>query len=290
MKSLKEIIQDTGKKGAAVGHFNISDLVTLKAIFLAAKELSLPVIVGTSEGERDFIGVRQAAALVKNLREEYDFPIFINADHTRSLDKVKEASEAGYDSIIFDGAVLSFEENVRKTREAVELVKSKNPDILVEGELGYIGSSSELLKEMPKGAAADPETFTKPEQAKEFVERTGVDLFAPAVGNIHGMYENIPNPNLDIQRIREIKEAAGVPLVLHGGSGIRDKDFIEGIKAGISIIHISTELRFAWRKSLEKSLKDNPDVLSPYKIQSPVVEAVKEVVLRKLRLFSGSQP
>ena len=294
MKLLRETLAEAQEKGGAVGHFNISDLVALKAIFEAAWELNVPVLIGTSEGERDFLGPRQAAALVRALREEHQFPIFLNADHTHSMEKAKEAVAAGYDAILFDGAKLNWEENVTQTKFVVEYVKSVNPDILVEGEIGYIGSSSELLKEIPAGAAVRPEDLTTPEQAAEFVKRTGVDLLAPAVGNFHGLLGEASGPdaagkNLDIARIAAIKKAVNVPLVLHGGSGTSDADFREAINAGVSIIHINTELRLAWRKGMELGLRRKPDEVAPYKLYSFPLEAIKKTVSERLRLFSSPQ-
>lgn len=289
MKTLKEIINEAGAKGVAVGHFNISDLAALEAIFETARGLGVPVIIGTSEGEREFIGVRQAVALVKSFRDQYDFPIFLNADHTHSLEKIKEAVEAGYDAVLFDGGKLAFEENIKQTKEAVDWVRLANPNILIEGEIGYIGSSSQILKEVPAGAALKPEDLTSPEQAKEFVEKTGVDLLAPAVGNIHGI---VVQPGfvekLDIERIGAIKEVAGVPLVLHGGSGLREEDFRAAIKAGISIVHINTEIRQAWRHGMEEGLAKNPDEVAPYKISISSVEEMKKIIKRKLEIFNGS--
>ena len=149
MKTLKEYIAEAEKKGVAIGHFNISNLETLKGIFEAAKKLDLPVIIGTAEGERNFIGTKQAVALVKSLREEFSYPIFLNADHTYSFDKVKEAVDAGYDAVIFDATGLSFEENIKITKQCVAYAKSVNPNIIVEAELGFIGSSSNVLEGIP---------------------------------------------------------------------------------------------------------------------------------------------
>lgn len=292
MKNLKEILKEAAEKNVAIGHFNISDLAALKAIFESAKELNMPVLIGTSEGEREFIGAKQAALLIKSLRDEFNYPIFLNADHTHSFEKVKEAVVAGYDAILFDGGKLSFEENIRQTREVVEYVKSVSVDqgreILVEGEIGYIGSSSEILKEIPTGAAFKPEDLTTPEQAKEFVEKTGVDLLAPAVGNIHGIivHEGFFE-KLDIERIQAIKKSVGVPLVLHGASGLNDEDLRASIKAGIGIIHINTELRQAWRRGIEAGLKNSPNEVAPYKLYTPAIQEMKKLIADKLRLFSG---
>ncbi len=291
MKTLQEIIREARAKNIAVGHFNISDLAALDAIFAAARELGLPVIIGTSEGEREFIGPEQAVALVRSLREEYDYPIFINADHTHSFEKIQEAVAAGYDSIIADFAKLPLEDNIRETKRAVEYAKSIRPDIIIEGELGYIGTSSEVMQDLPPGAAIDAAHFTTPEGGARFVKETGVDFFAPAVGNIHGMFEHATKPRLDIGRIAAIKEAVNaargteVPLVLHGGSGNLDEDFAAAIKAGISIVHINTEIRRAWRAGMEEGLK--LDTVAPYKISEPAVEAVKALVKQRLALFAG---
>lgn len=283
---LLELIKEAEVRKVAIGHFNISDLAGLNAIIRAAKDLGVPVVVGVSEGEEKFIGRKTAVALIRSLREEYGYPVFLNADHSHSFERVREVVEAGFDSVIFDASKLSFEENVRQTKEVVEWVKSKYPDVIVEGELGYIGSASEVQKEIPAGAAIREEDLTSPEQAKEFVEKTGVEMLAPAVGNIHGI---IVAPGfeerLNIGRIRAIREAVSVPLVLHGASGLPDQDFREAIQAGINLIHINTEIRVAWRKGVEEGLRANPDEVAPYKILPKAENAVYEVVKRRLELF-----
>jgi fructose-bisphosphate aldolase, class II len=245
------------------------------------------VIIGTAEGERNFIGTKQAVALIKSLREEYDYPIFLNADHTYSFDKVKEAVDAGYDAVIFDATNLSFEENIKITKQCVDYAKSVNPDILVEAELGFIGSSSKVLDEIPEGVKITEEFLTKPEEAKKFVLETGIDMLAPAIGNIHGMLKGGKDPALNIQRIKEIKEAVGIPLVLHGASGNSSLDIKESIKAGMAIVHINTEIRVAFRKGLVKSLQENPDEVAPYKYMKEAVKSVGAVVEEKLKLFSN---
>jgi fructose-bisphosphate aldolase, class II len=244
------------------------------------------VIVGASEGERSFMGVRQIAALVKSLRDEFDFPIFLDADHTHSLVGAEEVARAGFDSVVFDRSALPLEENVRQTRAAVTALKAIHPSILIEGEIGDIGSGSEIHDAMPAPSRA----LTTPEEARQFVEETGIDILAPAVGSMHGMSRSMvqgeSKQRLDIERIAAIRKAARVPLTLHGGSGTDDDDFRKAIAAGISIIHINTELRVAWRRSLESSLAGKPDEVVPYKILPPVVESVREVVKSRLELFN----
>ena len=285
IKSLKQYILEAEEKKVAIGHFNISDLEMLHAIVGAAKGLNLPVIIGVSEGERDFMGVKEVVALIKTLREDGQ-PIFLNADHTYSFERVKEAIDAGFDSVIIDGAKLSYEENKKLTKQCVDYARtSSNPHILVEAELGYIGQSSKVLDGVPEGVDLKA-GLTKPEQAADFVAATGVDLFAPAVGNIHGMMRTGHDPDLDIERISAVRKAAGVPLVLHGGSGTTDSDFVKAIEAGISIVHVSTELRVAFHEGLKKTLSDNPEEVAPYKYLKLPVDEVRKVVEARLKLFN----
>jgi len=247
MRQLRDLLQKAQQNGQAIGHFNVSDLVLLKAVFTAARELNVPVVVGLSEGEREFVGTRQIAAFVRNLREEFDFPIFLNADHTHSLAKGIEAAKAGFDSIVFDLSSLPIEENMRQTKQAIEALKAINPSMLVEGEIGDIGSGSEIHDSSPDLSKG----LSTPEEAKQFVEATGVDILAPAVGNMHGMLRSMvrgeTKKHLDIERISGIKKAARVFLTLHGASGTDDEDLRKAIRAGINIVHINTELRVAWR-------------------------------------------
>ncbi len=289
MHVLREVLQQARKNNAAVGHFNIADLALLKAVFAAAQELKVPVLVGASEGERDFMGVRQVAALVRSLREEFDFPIFLNADHTHSLARAVEAARAGFDAVVFDASALPFEENVRRTREAVAALKAINPDILVEGEIGEIGTGSEIHEKAPDLAKG----LTTAEEARQYAASTGIDILAPAVGNMHGMLKSMvqgeTRKRLDIARIAQIKNATQLPLTLHGGSATDDEDFRKAIAAGIDIVHINTELRVAWRRGLDNGLAKHPDEVVPYKILPFAVVAVKQVVRSRLRLFNGAE-
>lgn len=287
MRSLRDALKQSQKDRVAIGHFNVADWVLLKAVSESAQELKVPVMVGVSEGERAFIGVPQIAALVRSLRKERDCPIFLNADHTHSLAKALEAVRAGFDSIMFDLSALPFEQNVRQTKEAVEALKSINPAVLVEGEIGDIGTGSEIHEKAPDLSKG----LTSPAEAKQFVEATGVDILAPAVGNMHGMLKSMvqgqTRKRLDIQRIAEIKSATQLPLTLHGGSGTADEDLRNAIAAGINIIHINTELRVAWRRGLEEGLSKQPNEVVPYKILPFAVEKVKEVARSRLKLFNG---
>jgi fructose-bisphosphate aldolase class II len=289
MKLLRTVLEEAQSNGVAVGHFNISDWILLKAVYASAQELGVPVIVGASEGERAFLGVAQIAALVRSLREEESIPIFLNADHTHSLESAITAAKAGFDSIVYDLSALPFEENVKQTRQAVEALKSINPTILVEGEIGNIGTGSEIHDSVPDHS----KNLTTPEEAKQYVESTGVDILAPAVGNSHGMLQSMVQGDvrkrLDLTRIREIKRASRSLLTLHGGSGTEDNDLEDAIAAGINIIHINTELRVAWRRGLEAAFAKNPREVVPYKLLPVAEESIKQVVLSRLRLFNQQQ-
>ena len=282
MKKLKEYIIEAQEGKKSIGHFNISNMEGFWAVVMGAKELNLPVIIGVSEGERDFIGVKEIVAIVKNYREYTGQPVFLNADHTYSFERVKEVVDAGYDAVIFDGTELSFEDNVSITRKCVEYAKSVNPEMLVEAEIGFIGKSSKLLDVVPDGVGK----LTSVDEAVSFVKETGVDMLAPAVGNVHGMVKG-GEPALNITRIKEISEAIRLPLVLHGASGNSEDDIRGAIESGVAIVHINTELRIAFKKGLMLYLQENPDEISPYKYLRGARTAMQKVVEDKLKLFSN---
>lgn len=285
IKSLRDCIKEASEKSCAVGHFNISNLEALHGIYNAAKKLNLPVIIGLSEGEQKFVGLEEAVALVKTIRERDNYPIYLNADHHASFESVKACVDAGFDMVIIDGTKLSFEDNVAVTKKCVEYVANFNrkngTDVLVEAELGYIGSGSDIKESIPEGAGV----LTKPEDAKRFVEETGVDLLAPSVGSIHGLIKT-GKPHIDTELVKKIKDTVGVPLVLHGGSGLRDEDFTNAIKAGISVVHINSELRLAYRDEVKEAIENSPNEINPSKILTPAVEEIEHVVEERLKLFN----
>jgi fructose-bisphosphate aldolase, class II len=282
MKTLREYVKEAEEKKVALGHFNISNLEGFHGVYNAAKSLNVPVIIGLSEGEENFVGREEAVSLIRTIRERDSYPIFLNADHHASFESVKKCIDVGFDSVIIDAANLSFDENVRITKQCVDYAKGLNSTTLVEAELGYIGSGSNIKDIIPEGAGI----LTKPEEAKRFVELTGIDMLAPSVGSIHGLIKS-GKPHINEELVAEIKKVTRVPLVLHGGSGLRDEDFTKAIKAGVSIIHISTEIRLAYDEALKKSFLDNPKETTPYKILQPAVEAIEKVVEARLKLFNG---
>ncbi|EFK97590.1 Ketose-bisphosphate aldolase, class-II, partial [sediment metagenome] len=287
--NLRDYITEAVKNHTAIGHFNASTLDGIIAIADAARSMDAPVIVGLSEGERDYIGVKQAVAIVRSLREENSQPIFLNADHTYSFERVKEAIDAGFDSVIFDGAQVDLEENIKITKKCVEYVRSIDGsstapagDILVEGELGFIGTSSKILDAVPEGAIVREDQMTRPQDAERFVCETGIDLLAPAVGNIHGILRG-GDPALNTKKIEEISIATKIPMVLHGASGNSVDDIRMAIRAGVVIVHVNTELRVAYRGGLVKSLTENREELSPYKYLKPAKLAMQKVVEEKIQ-------
>ncbi|MEI6022613.1 MAG: class II fructose-bisphosphate aldolase [bacterium] len=288
MKTLREYIKDAQDRHVAVGHFNFSNLEGLHAIARAAKKLNVPVIVGTSEGEEDAVGTEEAASLVATIRHGWNIPIFLNADHHYSFERVKKAIDVGYDAVIFDGAALPLDENIAKAKQCVEYARSVSSqtgrDILVEVELGYIGQSSKVLDAIPEGV----EMVSNPDDAVSFLQHTGADMLAPAVGNFHGLLRHAQKPRLNIDAIKNIRAKTDAPLVLHGGSG-EEADFVAVIDAGIAIIHVNTELRKAYTEALEMHMQKNPDDIAPYKYGAVAEDAMEAVVLQKLKIFNKLQ-
>ena len=282
-----ETITEYKNAGKAIAHFNISNLDQARAIVEVAEELNQPVIIGASEGEREYMGIDMVRTIVDELNQEYNVPIFLNADHTYSLEKVQEVVEAGYDSVIVDGAKLPYEENVALVKACVDFVRNyeekTGKKVLVEAELGYIGQSSSLNTSLPEGVTEA--NLTTREQAKDFILRTGVDMFAPAIGNVHGMLIDAVEPALHIDRLKEITAVTDVPLVLHGASGNTDEDLVASIDAGIAIVHINTEIRKAFRDGEMSYLAEHPNEVAPYKFGREGQEEMKKVIRAKMELY-----
>lgn len=286
MKTLFSILQKAQKECWAVPHFNVSDLDQMRGVCEAAAKLKSPLMIGVSEGERAFIGLRQVVALVAAFREEFGIPIFLNADHTKSVRPAKAAIDAGFDSIHIDLSKKSWKENVTDTKKVAQYAKKKNPLINVEGELGYL--MTESSKMYTKKITIDPESLTKPEEAARYVKMTGVHRFAPAVGNLHGIAAN--RPKLDYARIKKIRALvpARVALVLHGGSGNSPLAFKKAIRAGITNIHISTQLRLADTRALKESIHKNPNETTPYKLSEKSLEAVRKTAEQYIKIFGST--
>lgn len=282
--SLKNTLLRAGREYWATGHFNVSTLEQMRVISRVCRDLGSPAIIGISEGERKYVGLAEAAAVRDALRAEFGIPIFLNADHTKSVAAAKAAVDAGYDSVHIDLSAEKFDDNVKGTAEIVSYARAKDEKISVEGELGFLRGESKIQN---KKIEVRPEDLTRPDEARIFVHRTGVDRLAPVVGNVHGLA--LGEPALDIDRIKAIRHMLpeSVVLVLHGGSGIPPSQIRAAIAAGIANIHVNTDLRVAFVGGLREHIESNPDETTPYKLFPEAEEAMAKVVEEKLQLFGA---
>src|SRR3989344_5962052 len=285
MLTLDEYLFRATHEHWSTGHFNASESDQMRAIAQVAEELRTAAIIGTSEGEAKHIGYAVAVGVRDGLRKEFRIPIFLNSDHHKSVLAAKRAIDAGYDSIHIDLSAQPFAENVAGTKEVVEYSQKKNQEISVEGELGYLRGESKVQKEKIEIKKGD---YTDPDQAKEFVDATGVNRLAIAVGNIHGL--SLAEPDVDIERIRAIRMRVpeSVALVLHAGSGIPDDQIKAAIEAGIANIHINTDIRVAFSSELRKTIARDQDEVAMYKLDEAAREAMARVIKEKLTLFGSA--
>jgi fructose-bisphosphate aldolase, class II len=274
----KTLVDHAKKEGYALGAFNISNLESILAVCRAATQEDAPVIIQITESSCAYSSMGMLTAMVNQMvKENPELRIALHLDHGGSEDIVRKAIDHGFTSVMFDGSSLSFEENKKRTSAVVSYAREMN--VAVQAELGM------LLKadESPRDHA---DKLTEPTQAKAFVEQTGIDYLAPAIGNVHGFYQG--EPQLDFERLRRIAELTGVPLVLHGGSGIPDTDIKTGISLGIHIINIDTELRKAFTQALESTMTEKGDINDARKLLAPSTEAMQRVIQEKMQLFGSS--
>ncbi len=299
VKNIKYYLEKARKEQWAIGQFNFSDFTQMKAIVSKASELKSPVILGTSEGESKFFGLEEAVALRNVLRKktrsagsgQAGLPIFLNLDHGHSFEYLKQAIDAGYDMVHFDGSKLPLEENIKITKEVVKYAKWRG--VMVEGEVGRIGTDASKL--YSEKFEIKEEDLTNPLQAQEYVDKTRVDLLAVSIGNFHGIEISGIDPNLRLDILAKINEALrqaqgntkNIFLVLHGGSGTPEDDIKEAIKIGIVKININTELRLAFSGNLRRFLDANPEEVTPYKFLIDAENSVEKVVERKIGLFGS---
>lgn len=268
----------------AIGAFNVGNLETFKAIAQAAKNKRSPVIIESSPGETEFMGGDNVVDLARNYSEDLGIPILVNLDHSLTLEDSLKAIEQGFDLIHFDGSKLPYEQNVEILKKVVEAAHAKG--LSAEGELDHIGGSSEVHQ----GAAVDEAAkipMTEPDKAKQFVAQTGIDIFAAFIGNVHGLYLG-SKKQLDIERLKQIEQATGVFLSLHGSSGIPEEQVKEAIQNGIVKVNLNTEMRQAFKDSFEKVLRDNPEEYAMYKSEGPVIETIQALVEHKIDLFGSA--
>lgn len=275
----REWLNKAREEKFAIGAFNVGNLETFEAIVAAAKNKKSPVLVESSSGETKYIGAHTLVALVKLAREREGVPIFLNLDHSPSLAEAMVGVEAGFDLIHFDGSKLPYDANLSTMKTVVQKAREKN--LMTEGELENITGSSEVHKD------AMPEIiYSDPTRDKKFVEETGIDTFAVSIGNVHGLYSQPKKLKFDL--LAELRKAMTCHFSLHGSSGISDEQIKEAIPHGIVKININTEMRQAYRDTLEKVLAEHEGEYALYKIMPDVIGAVQEVVERKMDVFGSS--
>ncbi len=276
----KKILEKSKKEDIALGAFNVGAFEIVKAIFEASNKTGKDVIIETSESEAGYFSPAVIAGIVEQLSNQYGIDVALHCDHGKSLNFIKECIAVGYSSVHMDASDKGFTENASLTKEAVDLAHRE--DVWVEGEIGLLaGESTPHEGDVPSAVTEDG--FTDPGEAKKFTEVTGIDQLAITIGNVHGTYETAPV--LDFDRLKLIRETVSVPLVLHGGSGIKDEDIRKCIELGINIVHVNTELRVAFKKALAEA-SNSDEVFKPYDMLNKVIEEVARVVEEKLKLFS----
>lgn len=278
--SMTDMLGKALKEKYAVGQFNINNLEWTQAILAAAEQEKSPVILGVSEGAaRHMGGFKTTVMMVKGLLEDMKItvPVAIHLDHGSSYDKCKEAIDAGFTSVMIDASHGPFEENVSTTKRVVELAHSQG--VSVEAELGVVGGQEDDV-------VADGVIYADPKECQELVKQTGVDCLAPALGSVHGPYKG--EPNLGFKEMEEVRDLTGIPLVLHGGTGIPTKDIQRSISLGTSKINVNTENQIAFTKAVREVLNSNAEVYDPRKYIGPGRDAIKETVIGKMREFGSS--
>lgn len=272
--TMNEIIEYSKKNQVGIGMFNIVNLEFAQAIFDASQETGLPVMLGMPERFiLNYFDGEVMAAACRKMIENSKTLVNIHLDHGKSFDGVMYALKAGFSSVMFDGSALSYEENVKQTEEIVKIAHSMG--VSVEGELGYVGRAGE-----DKLSEAG---FTSPEQAEDFVARTGVDALAVAIGNQHGQYKG--TPKLDFERLKAIRKKVDCGLVLHGGSGIADEDFVEAIRCGINKVNIYTAEDMAAKGCVREHFDEYPQYLD---FTKGLTDALKQVVKKHMLLFASA--
>jgi fructose-bisphosphate aldolase, class II len=283
----RHLMQRSRQQGFAVGAFNIDNQETLIGIARAAQKLNAPVLVEVSDGEVKALGIENIRDMVDNYKQEYGIEMYLNLDHSPTVEDCKRAIDAGYEFIHIDISQAdhdaSHEDIIAKTKEVVEYAKFTGA--LVESEPHYFGGSSNVHKE-DIDYEEIKKTFSTPESAKAFVDATGIDTFAAAIGNLHGKY---PVPKeLDLDLLQKIRDAIPCQISLHGGSGTPLHYFEDAAKIGVSKININSDMRYAFRTVLEEELKEHPDEFAVMKLMDKVKDAIQAVVEEKIHAFGSA--
>lgn len=283
---IKDIVNKAQSGKYGIGAFNTSNLEVTLAIARAAVKVRAPVIIQVSEKTIEYAGLKPITHIVETIakNEAKDIPVALHLDHGHSFKSVTECINAGFSSIHIDASDLPFDENIRITKESVEYAHKNG--VWAQGELGRIFGKEGL--ENHNGRFEEIEKyFTDPNEATEFVEQTGVDTLAISVGTYHGRFKDKEKIYFDI--LDKIRQAVDVPLVLHGASGIKDKELTQAVEHGVTIVNIDTSLRVAFTEALKGSLNKQSDVVDPRKILAPSIEAVSEVVMRKIKYLGSNK-
>ncbi|AZR74036.1 fructose-1,6-bisphosphate aldolase, class II [Anoxybacter fermentans] len=276
---MSQILNKAQAEGYAVGGFNMNNLESLQAIIETAEEERSPVIVQLSEGALRYVGIDYATACVKAAADKATIPVALHLDHGSSFEKIIECIRYGFSSVMIDGSKLPFEENIALVQKVVEAARVVG--VSVEAELGKIGGTEDDHTVDEREAL-----MTNPDEAKEFVERTGVDALAIAIGTAHGPYKG--KPELDFERLEKIRNLVNVPLVLHGASGVYDEDIKKAISLGICKININTDFQQVFTAKVREILNNDEKVYDPRKILGPAKDAMKEKVREKIRLLGSN--
>jgi len=273
--STKYVLEKAQNEGYAVPAFNIHNLETLQVVVEVAAEMKSPVILAGTPGTYSYGGTDNIVAIVEALSCEHDIPLSLHLDHHEEFSDIERKVRAGIRSAMIDGSHLSYEDNVEIVRKVVEFCHRN--DVSVEAELGRLGGIEDDLVVDEKDTL-----YTNPDQAVDFVQRTGIDSLAVAIGTAHGLYKH--EPKLDFERLAEINRVVSVPLVLHGASGLSDSDIQRAISLGVCKVNVATELKIAFSGALKTYFEENPDAEDPRKYMKPAKEAMKEVVRKVIRV------
>ena len=273
-------LMDRAEEGKyAVGAFNCNNMEIVQAIVEAAEEENSPVIIQASQGAIKYAGLDYIVALVKTAAEGSTIPICLHLDHGTDFDQVCECIKRGFTSVMYDGSKHPLEENIRITKEVLKIARAAG--VSVEGELGKIGGTEDEVHVDEKDAM-----YTDPQEAKYYVDQTGVDALAIAIGTAHGQYKGEPKLRFDI--LEEVKKVVDSPIVLHGSSGVPDEAIRKAVDLGVRKINIDTNIREAFVKGVHEAIAKNPKEIDPRKILGPAKEEMKQIVREKIRLFGSS--
>ena len=276
--NLKQLVTDASRRGYAVGSFNVVNMETLQAILQAAEENRSPVILSVAEAHFPFIDLEEFSPIILRAARKATVPVAVHLDHGQSFSAIIKVLRNGFTSVMFDGSTLPLEENIFKTREISRIAHAVN--VSVEAELGHVtGGEGDASP-----GVADPSLFTNPQEARLFVTETGIDALAVAIGSVHGIYRG--TPQLDIPRLAKTRKLTGVPLVLHGGSGLSDDDFREAIANGIAKVNVYTDMSQAAMAKI-RTVDTLPKTLGFPEFMAQVREAIKEAVTEKMRVFGS---